>query len=224
MREFGDAANLGWKVAAVLAGGVPASSLDSYQHERRPHVTSLIRLATTVGTAMTGGGRGGDVVRGAVVPQLTRLRPLVARLADSTTPPLRGSFYVRGGGATRRLLAGNSLAGTLAPNAVLGQSGCRLDDRAPGFAVVGIDESSNEQRFEITRRGAVVITVRADSDLGQWLLAHRARSAILRPDGTVMAAGRSTASIYTLLPNSSATFRAASRPARFAPIVDADGP
>jgi 2-polyprenyl-6-methoxyphenol hydroxylase-like FAD-dependent oxidoreductase len=34
---FGDVANLGWKLAAVLAGYAPESLLDSYDAERRPH-------------------------------------------------------------------------------------------------------------------------------------------------------------------------------------------
>jgi 2-polyprenyl-6-methoxyphenol hydroxylase-like FAD-dependent oxidoreductase len=34
---FGDVANLGWKLAAVLAGRAPEALLDSYDAERRPH-------------------------------------------------------------------------------------------------------------------------------------------------------------------------------------------
>jgi 2-polyprenyl-6-methoxyphenol hydroxylase-like FAD-dependent oxidoreductase len=34
---FGDVANLGWKLAAVVAGIAPESLLDSYDAERRPH-------------------------------------------------------------------------------------------------------------------------------------------------------------------------------------------
>lgn len=34
---FGDVANLGWKLAAVLAGQAPDTLLDSYDAERRPH-------------------------------------------------------------------------------------------------------------------------------------------------------------------------------------------
>jgi 2-polyprenyl-6-methoxyphenol hydroxylase-like FAD-dependent oxidoreductase len=34
---FGDVVNLGWKLAAVLAGHAPATLLDSYDQERRPH-------------------------------------------------------------------------------------------------------------------------------------------------------------------------------------------
>jgi len=34
---FGDVANLGWKLAAVIAGAAPETLLDSYDAERRPH-------------------------------------------------------------------------------------------------------------------------------------------------------------------------------------------
>ena len=44
-----DAANLCWKLAAVLAGTAPASLLDSYESERRPNVMTLTRFALRVG-------------------------------------------------------------------------------------------------------------------------------------------------------------------------------
>lgn len=202
-----DAANLSWKLAAVLAGGVPESSLDSYESERKPHTTGLIRLAMLTGALMTGGGRGGDALRGVIAPLLARLPAFVSRLADSATPALGPSYYVRAGvaGTPVRALRGlvsadYTTAGSLAPNSVLSSSGLRLDDRAPGFALVSLDEPSPEQRFEIGRRGATVIVVDSRSGLGIWLSDHDARAALVRPDGTVMAAGRAIASIYTLIP------------------------
>ncbi|MGW1058115.1 bifunctional 3-(3-hydroxy-phenyl)propionate/3-hydroxycinnamic acid hydroxylase [Micromonospora rubida] len=84
-----DAGNLTWKLAAVLAGGLPAAALDSYETERRPHVTALIRLAVGVGRAMTQGGEVGDLLRRLVAPRLVHVPGLRARVLDSTTPPLR---------------------------------------------------------------------------------------------------------------------------------------
>lgn len=48
-----DAANLCWKLAAVVNGQAPDSLLDSYQAERKPHVTEVTRRAVLVGRIIT---------------------------------------------------------------------------------------------------------------------------------------------------------------------------
>ena len=48
-----DAANLCWKLAAVVKGQAPESLLDSYQAERQPHVTEVTRRACLVGRIIT---------------------------------------------------------------------------------------------------------------------------------------------------------------------------
>ena len=84
-----DVHQLAWKLAAVLAGAADDGLLDTYQAEREPHARALIRLALLLGRLMTGGGRGGDAIRRAVLAVVRRI-PAVARLAtDSRTPPLR---------------------------------------------------------------------------------------------------------------------------------------
>lgn len=47
-----DAANLAWKLAAVVNGRMPASLLDTYEIERKPHAWSLIRMAVRIGRFM----------------------------------------------------------------------------------------------------------------------------------------------------------------------------
>jgi len=44
-----DAANLAWKLAAVLKGGAADALLDTYQVEREPHVRGFIELAIAMG-------------------------------------------------------------------------------------------------------------------------------------------------------------------------------
>lgn len=206
-----DAANLSWKLAAVLAGGVPPASLDSYQDERKPHAVGLIRLAMTTGALMTGGGRGADRMRGVVTPILARTPAVVSRLGDSATPPLSRSYYVRGGAVAGRLPAalraaagGSALVGTLAPNAVVHADGHRLDSDPTGFVLVSLHEPTAEQRFEISRRGARIL-VDSAGELGDWLAGHHAAAALVRPDATVMAAGRSVHEIYTHIPTMPST-------------------
>ena len=83
-----DVHQLAWKLADVLRGEAGDDLLDTYQAEREPHARALIRVAQLLGRLMTGGGRGGDVVRRGVLAVVRRI-PAVARLAtDSRTPPL----------------------------------------------------------------------------------------------------------------------------------------
>ncbi|WP_275693171.1 FAD-dependent monooxygenase [Nocardioides sp. TF02-7] len=44
-----DAANLAWKLAAVLRGHSGDALLDTYDVERRPHATAMVNLSTLVG-------------------------------------------------------------------------------------------------------------------------------------------------------------------------------
>ncbi|MFI6159046.1 bifunctional 3-(3-hydroxy-phenyl)propionate/3-hydroxycinnamic acid hydroxylase [Micromonospora haikouensis] len=189
-----DAMNLAWKLAGVLDASLPDSVLDTYQIERGQHARAMIRLAKLVGTAMTAGGRVGDLVRRVLAPRL-HLVPRLQRLAtDSETPPLRRSALV-----TRPRLR-RSVAGRLCPNAVL-DGHLRFDDVAAGrFAVVTSIEPSAGQRAELTRRGAVVVDAPPGSELHRWLAEGRARAALVRPDGTVLAAGRQLAGLCRALP------------------------
>jgi 3-(3-hydroxy-phenyl)propionate hydroxylase len=47
-----DALNFAWKVAAVIAGRLPAAVLASYERERRDHAWNLIRMALQIGWVM----------------------------------------------------------------------------------------------------------------------------------------------------------------------------
>ncbi|HEY1972202.1 MAG TPA: bifunctional 3-(3-hydroxy-phenyl)propionate/3-hydroxycinnamic acid hydroxylase, partial [Pseudonocardia sp.] len=71
-----DAMNLAWKLAGVLRGDLPATVLDTYQTERKPHVHTMIRRAKLMGIAMTGGGQTGSLIRRIVAPRLQHLSRL----------------------------------------------------------------------------------------------------------------------------------------------------
>ena len=189
-----DAANLAWKLAGVLDGTLPERMLDTYQAERRPHARALIRLATLVGMAMTEGGELGNLLRRLVAPRL-RLLPGVSRLVlSSETPALHGSERV-----VRPRLR-RSLAGRLCPNAVL-EDGRRFDDVAAGrFAVVTTAAASPDQRAEVARRGGLLVPARPGTDLQRWLRRGHATAAVVRPDGTVLRAGRNLAALCAALP------------------------
>jgi 3-(3-hydroxy-phenyl)propionate hydroxylase len=141
-----DVHQLAWKLADVLAGRAGEELLDSYQAEREPHARALIRVALLLGGLMTGGGRGGDIVRRAVLAAVRRI-PAVARLAtDSRTPPLR-----RGAQVDRRGRAGRRLAGMLVP-----QPDVQVDGRS-----YRLDDALGPGAGEVWRDGTV-LTVRRD--------------------------------------------------------------
>ena len=189
-----DSMNLSWKIAGVLSGEMPTSVLDTYEVERKPHARALIRLAKHVGVAMTRGGRAGDLLRKAIAPRLHRIPGLRDRLLDSETPPLRRSALVDG---RRRP---KSLNGRLCPNALLAD-GTRYDDATGGgFVLVTGVPLSPQLRDVLAGRGTEVLEVQPGSPLYQWLADGKATAALVRPDFTVLRAGRDIAELCEAAP------------------------
>jgi 2-polyprenyl-6-methoxyphenol hydroxylase-like FAD-dependent oxidoreductase len=179
-----DAMNLAWKIAGVRDGTLAASALDTYEQERKPHARAMIQLALNIGRAMSGGGRLGDVGRRIVLPRLRLIPGLRDKVLDSTTPALRGSALV-----CRSRRAGR-LAGTLCPNPRLSRDQ-RLDDvLGTGFALITTGNVSDADKALLEQRGVIVVIAERGTDLAKWLLRGRATAAFVRPDRTVMRAGR----------------------------------
>src|SRR6478672_6591261 len=157
----------------------------------------MIKLAKLIGAAMTRGGRTGDVLRRLAAPRLHLIPGLRDRILDSQTPPLHRSELVH------RPWVRRSLAGRLCPNALLGD-GRRLDDVADGgFLLVTTAALTKEQRQRLLERGTRVLEVEAASELGAWLAQGHAVAALVRPDRTVMRAGRDLAALTPAAPASS---------------------
>jgi 3-(3-hydroxy-phenyl)propionate hydroxylase len=184
-----DAANLAWKIAAVHNGSLDASVLDSYEQERKPHTRHMIHLALGVGWAMTGGGRAGDLLRRLVLPRLRLIPGLRDKVVDSTTPPLRASALVCKSRRPRQL------AGTLCPNPLL-PNGQRLDDViGAGFALITTSQPGADEQALLEGRGVAVVVAEPGGGLDSWLRRGRATAALVRPDRTVMRAGRDQAAM-----------------------------
>ncbi len=201
-----DAMNLAWKLAGVVNGWLPDSVLDTYEQEREPHARYMIRFALAMGTAMTAGSEVGNFLRRAVVPRLHLIPGMREKIVDSTTPALHASALVVKSGRRRQL------AGRLCPNPVL-SDGQRLDALVgPRFAVITSAAPSPTQRADLSRRGALVVSVLPGSELDLWLRSGRARAAVVRPDRTVMRAGQDVAEIFRCVPvfatNSATTIHA----------------
>lgn len=191
-----DAMNLAWKLAGVLTGTLPSDVLETYEQERKPHARHMIRLALAVGRAMTAGGEFGNLIRRMVVPRLHWLPGLSTNLVDSETPALHRTALVRKTRMPRQL------AGRLCPNPLV-VSGARLDtELGNGFAVITRTAPSAAERAVADERGAVVHLAAPGSELASWLCRGRADAAIIRPDRTVMRAGRDLATLFDALPRS----------------------
>ena len=190
-----DAMNLAWKLAGVLNGDLPEGVLDTYERERKPHARAMIALALTMGRAMTAGGRLGNLIRRAVAPRLHFIPGMRARMVNSRTPNLCSSAFVA------KSPWPGQLGGTLCPNPLLA-NGERLDSLLRnGFALVTTKPLDTRQQEQLQKRGATVVTAAPDTELGRWLRRGRAVAAIVRPDRTVMQAGRRVDALCDAMPH-----------------------
>jgi 3-(3-hydroxy-phenyl)propionate hydroxylase len=205
-----DADNLAWKIADVLAGRATASLLDSYETERRPHATALVKKAVLVGWAMTGGQDRAALLRRIALAVACRSATLRDKLADATTPRLKAGALQRDPGPGRRTpgagvgaLIGNPLVRVAAvsepvrlDDVLLGRTAV-LTGRAPspelvracerdGVLLVRVttgqaEAASGEGYFEAQVVGSV-----AGSGL-ELLVAAPAAAMLVRPDRVVAA-------------------------------------
>ena len=142
---------------------------------------------------MTQGGRAGDLLRRAIAPRLHWIPGLRDRLLDSETPPLRRSALVEARGHRK------SLNGRLCPNALLRRHPVRrrdpwrvrARDRRTALAPTG---------GVLASRGTEVLEVEPGSPLHKWLADGKAAAALVRPDFTVMRAGRDVAELCQAAP------------------------
>lgn len=134
-----DAANLSWKLAAVSRWRAPASLLECYEQERRPHTAALIRMALRIGHFMQPATRIGAMLMQSALHAVCLLPPLrdyVLQLRFKPKPRITAGFFEAPNGAAARA--------ELLPQPWVelpDRSVRRLDDLlGDGFAVLGWDE------------------------------------------------------------------------------------
>jgi len=95
---IGDAINLAWKLAAVLAGRAPDSLLDTYETERIGFARRLVATTDRVFSLVTAEGRIADIVRTRIVPVIfprvvafEAARDYIFRTVSQITLNYRGS-------------------------------------------------------------------------------------------------------------------------------------
>lgn len=201
---FRDAANVVWKVDAVVRGRADDALLDTYQTEREPHHDAMTRRAVTFGKIVM-----------TQRPSAAWLRDKLLRAA--TRIPGVMTALVRRVGAPTPLGPGclppqpkSGMVGYLVPPARVTLPGARsvyIDDAlGNGWAILGLDADPRDTMSESTVRawdrfGARFLTIRPGTSVvegdelgdptGQlWdaMVAHGVNYLVVRPDRYVYAA------------------------------------
>jgi 3-(3-hydroxy-phenyl)propionate hydroxylase len=193
-----DAANLCWKLAAVVHGHAPQSILDSYQAERMPHVTEVTRRAVFAGRIITQRHRSVAALRDHLLRRLIRLPGAVEAFQKLAWIP--DAHYGGGFLADQRHRA----VGWQVPQPWLidaAGAAVRLDDVLAGrwavvhtgnlpaeaekwlahgvFSLRVLDPAAGPRPDGIRDSGGV---------LTKWMRDRKATALVLRPDGFVYAA------------------------------------
>ncbi|MGW1213837.1 bifunctional 3-(3-hydroxy-phenyl)propionate/3-hydroxycinnamic acid hydroxylase [Streptomyces sp. NPDC002499] len=189
-----DAANLCWKLDAVLRGELGADVLDSYEAERKPHVKEVTRRAVFVGRVITERRRAVAAARDNGLRVLGRVPGFGDRLQDSQWIPV--ARYAAGFQARPRTKASGSQIPQPWVTAPDGTR-VRLDDVLAGrWLLLHARTATAQPRWNIPAltvtpagsRPAEGTVVDSDGVLLPWLTEHRATVLALRPDGYVYAA------------------------------------
>lgn len=133
-----DAANLGWKLAAVVNGHADDSLLDTYDVERRKHARAMIDLSTMVGRVISPTNRRVAALRDRLIHAASVVPTLKRYVLEMRFKPM--PRYQQGAVHHARPAAPNSPTGTLfiQPRVdTRDRSDVLLDDViGPGFAVL----------------------------------------------------------------------------------------
>ncbi len=182
-----DAANLAWKLAAVVRGRAGEALLDSYEPERAPHVTAFIELAVRLGDLI----QTTDPVVAAA--RDARFRTGGTEVFEFPSPRL---------GPGRFDPAPDGPGGRPFPQPRL-DDGTRLDDRIGAHAcILGVPalfHALPAGTLERWRDAGVVVIDDSGAEVGRWLARHGASAVVLRPDRYVVGVARTVADLDRLL-------------------------
>jgi len=174
-----DAANLAWKLSAVIHDGAAKRVLDAYQAEREPHVRAAIKMAIMMGKMVCTTSPLAAFIRDCKFGLARRLGALPD--GPPAYPPVSGGLVVPGAPA----------AGLYFPQVCTGADGQARSDAAlgpgpwlisrghamvaePGLHAVSIEDPG----LAPFRQG-----------LAHWLAAYGCDAVLVRPDHTIFAAG-----------------------------------
>ena len=192
-----DADNLAWKLAYVLTGRAGEDLLASYEAERRPHATALVKKAVRVGWAMTGGQDRAAAVRRIALAAAVRSERVREAMGSTATPRLKTGALARTPRRRRVRMPAALRPGGLIPNPLVSVGDSppvRLDTILAGrTAVLTARRPDAELAGFCHRHGLVLVRISApgtrppgkrgttDADWIDVRLADDGRPAALRP-------------------------------------------
>jgi 3-(3-hydroxy-phenyl)propionate hydroxylase len=172
-----DAANLAWKLAAVVQGSADETLLDTFQAEREGHVRAVIETAIAMGQVVCLLDEQAAEGRNA---QMLARKAAGERDIALAFPDLHGGLFTE--------LPGS---GALFPQAVSG--GERLDDAlGQGAWLIGRDlPVSAPDGVSLIPLGSPALAPFSDK-IHAWLDNHRVSAVLVRPDRHVFGAGKAS--------------------------------
>jgi 3-(3-hydroxy-phenyl)propionate hydroxylase len=175
-----DAANLAWKLGAVLRDGASEALLDSYQLEREPNARAYIRLAIEMGRVVC--TLDPEQARVRNEQMLAARRAGVAPILPAAPPPLTGPC----------ILEGTPGAGALFPQPVAAHDGrtVRLDDALGAGAWLIASSRPAPRAQDVATIGLADPRLAPfRGPLVAWLAANGVEAVLVRPDRYVFGSG-----------------------------------
>ena len=221
-----DAANLAWKLAAVVQGAASAVLLETYEQERKPHAWALIKMATLIGRYMQPKSVAGAMAAQWALKIVSLYRPArdyVLQLKFKPKPRFLQGFFAPDRTPDAPIHAGQLL---IQPQVELpGGQRVLLDEiLGPGFACVawlGTDEPGDAARLDAlgcrrvqlirqeddfpwraVEKDGVVVVRDCDASLAQVMDKAQASAMVIRPDRYVLSfigTGQATTGLADLL-------------------------
>lgn len=179
-----DAANLAWKLAAVIHGHAGEALLDSYQTEREPHVRAITEMAVFMGKVVC----------------TQNEEEAAARDRDMLSKPESERFVqmVDTVGLKSGVLRGDDLAGSIFPEPWLrsGEGRKRLDDVASLAPVLIFREGGETAASSFREAGGFAVALSDPSlvDEGNRIksMLAEAEAVLARPDRYVFGRGKAS--------------------------------
>lgn len=175
-----DAANLAWKLAAIVREESPDHLLDTYQTEREPHARELIQFAIMMGRVVCISD-----------PEAAKARDAQMLAARAAGAPSRGapSMPAIGGGC---VVEGAAEAGKYFPQPVVpGKDVLRLDDTlGPCAWLISCNAASaSTQGLRHVSLDDPILAPFGDT-LERWLSRNGAEAVLVRPDRYIFGTGK----------------------------------
>lgn len=184
-----DAHNLAFKLDLVLNGQANEGLLDTYQEERKPHVTTISEKAIMMGKAIQSKSRGGIVTRNFLFFLARNFKFIQDKLNEDAIKKLA---YKNGFLGNQHSLSGHL---TIQPKVQQGDNTPVLLDEMLGnqFALMTTHPIQKEQvnHFKNKINGQVFIVGQdfTSMDYLDWMQANKMEFIIIRPDRYIFDAG-----------------------------------